>query len=212
MGSEQAREDTRYRDTDKKATMVFFFLFLVYNISTGGFGVFLHFCMYSPGHNTSPEGLHRWCWGGPEKPSGTGSCLLPLAGRPCSPRSSLRRSKPGTYTHRSGPMLQGSAAWLPGKHRSTAPAASTPNGNAWLLPSQLLLKEVCKQGIPLLLPLTTTHSTGVRRHAKVPSGGVRVSLEVAFLYYFCLFLKCFFFGVGDNYSTRDGAVTGPLRR
>lgn len=98
--------------------------------------------MYSPGHSTSLEGLHKWCWGDLESPLGTGSYLLPRVGRPCSPRISLHLNKPGTCTHRNVPMLQqGSAAWLPGKHQSTVPAASAQSGNAWLALSQLLVKE-----------------------------------------------------------------------
>lgn len=49
-----------------------------------------------------------------------------------------------------------------------------------------------EQGIPLLLPLVTTHSAGVRRHAKLPSGGARVSLEKV--------LPCFFFTISSTLS------------
>lgn len=97
--------------------------------------------MYSPGRSTSPEGLRRWCWGDPEKPSGTGSCLLPRVGRPCSPRLNLRPSTPGTCRHRSVPTLQGSAAWLRGTCQSISPGGSVQTGTSWLVLSQLLPTE-----------------------------------------------------------------------
>lgn len=150
---------------------------LRFNFLLDDFEVSLYSCLYSPGYSMSLEGRHRWCLGGPRSPSGTGSCLLLLAGRPCSPRLSLLLCKLGTCTRRSGPKLQGSAAWPPGKHRSTAPVSSARNGNAWLVLSQCLL-EVSEQRVSLLVPVNASHSTGVRRHVKLRLGGASVSLKV----------------------------------